>query len=123
MYAKKSYCTFMGIIKGRGVMIVAIVQHYLNKKGQQVFPEWISQVEQKLSSFDGFMGIEKIENVRFPEICCLMLQFDTTENLKKWSQSIDHGLLVNELTKYCLQPYRSQIFSIDEESTLHKNVA
>lgn len=82
------------------------------------FPVWLKKLKTKLEKFDGVVGIEQIENVRFPEICCLMLKFDNVKNLKDWSQSADHGLLVNEITKYSLQPYHSQIFAC--EGAIHK---
>ena len=92
-------------------MIIVFVEHFLNKEGQNIFPNWISNTEQLLQNYDGFISVKQLVDIQNKERSLLELRFSNMEFLKKWSASSEHNQAMMELTKYRVKKQFSQLLT------------
>lgn len=92
-------------------MVIVIVEHFLSTKGQNYFPRWLSDTATILKNSEGFVSIDFIEKVG---ACgtCLLLKFDSLENLRTWSGSEEHSQALDRLSQYQVKKQISQIYKI-----------
>lgn len=90
-------------------MIFVFVEHFLNEEGKAYFPKWLKELSSVLPNHEGFVSIEKIEDVENDERSLLMLKFKDYELLRKWSKSDEHDKMLSLLRKYMLRKQYSQI--------------
>jgi antibiotic biosynthesis monooxygenase (ABM) superfamily enzyme len=91
-------------------MVYVFVEHFLNDQGYQYFTNWVSQVADELSYFQGFLSIEILRDVKNPQRNLLLLKFDQLENLRSWSKSKKHQNCLSQLKPYMVKKQWSQIF-------------
>lgn len=93
-------------------MILVIVEHFLTEDGKIFFPEWLKLAENELIQYQGFIKIQKIDDVENDQRSLILLQFDKLENLKNWSKSEIHDNCLEQLKPYMIQKQKSQIFHV-----------
>jgi antibiotic biosynthesis monooxygenase (ABM) superfamily enzyme len=91
-------------------MLLVHIQHFLDKEGNQQFPQWIKDVAVVLKLFEGFLSIKQLINVNSPDESHLLLEFDTEEHFKIWTSSEQHEILLTRLTPYQIQKPATFVF-------------
>ena len=94
-------------------MIVIIVEHFLNQAGKDIFSDWILSTSEVLQSYEGFLSLQRIEDIENPHKTMLELRFQNLELLRIWSRSQDHEAAINSL-----KPFREK----KQESRLYRYV-
>ena len=79
-------------------MILVFVEHFLNEKGQNYFPEWIKEVKEVLNNFDGYIDLEQLRDIQNEKRSLLQLRFDNIALLKKWAASEVHDQMIKKLS-------------------------
>jgi len=90
-------------------MILALVQHFLNEEGQQLFPAWLTRVAREANRYDGFISLRRLSIPDDPSACCMLLEFADPECLRIWVNSPERAQLLAEQAPYRtreLQPQR-----------------
>lgn len=94
-------------------MIKVIVEHFLTEQGRDEFSNWILAVQIELKKFKGFISINELIDIQNTLRSILILEFDSYENLKVWSSSISHELMLAQLRPMMIKKQQSQIFKIN----------
>jgi antibiotic biosynthesis monooxygenase (ABM) superfamily enzyme len=102
-------------------MIFVHIQHFLNNDGRRYFHEWLTQVANTLSSFDGFIRIRQLSKIDHGDECHFMLEFESVEQLRKWSASSQHKRLIEQLAPYSLRASESDIYEVGRLWTVRKD--
>ncbi len=91
-------------------MVIVIVEHYLSEKGKSYFPEWIELAKKILNEKDGFISINQLENISKEVDTNILLEFNSLENLRKWSKSDEHHQLLLKISPFQLKKQFSVIY-------------
>jgi antibiotic biosynthesis monooxygenase (ABM) superfamily enzyme len=102
-------------------MIFVHIQHFLNDDGQRHFHEWLTQIANALSGFDGFIRVRQLTKVDHADECHLMLEFETLEQLRKWSASAEQKALIEQLAPFTLRAWESDIYEVGRLWTVRKD--
>jgi antibiotic biosynthesis monooxygenase (ABM) superfamily enzyme len=93
--------------------VVAHVVHALDAAGRDYFPEWIERAASVLSGYPGFRRIHQGVDVRDPDACHFLLEFDSLVELEAWSASEDHAALIALLDGFRVAPFRSEVLLME----------
>ncbi len=91
-------------------MVTVVVKHYLTSEGRRYFPSWIEEGKHVLDSFEGFRSIIQVEELQAGHTTCLLMTFDSMEELKTWSSSTAHDQLMDKLRPFMKRDQQSRIF-------------
>ena len=94
-------------------MVIAFVEHFLSQEGMLFFPQWITETDEVLSSFQGYAGLEIVNDLEHTDRILLFLRFDTVENLRLWSNSDKHAIQIGKLKPHMLEKPKSQILKVN----------
>ncbi|MDN5202300.1 hypothetical protein QQ008_13020 [Fulvivirgaceae bacterium BMA10] len=93
-------------------MILVIVEHFLDRKGKLYFPNWITEIGEVLMAYEGFIAIERLEEIEDQDRCLLLLKFENLDLLRQWSKSEAHDHMISKLEPFRSQKQQSRIFEI-----------
>ena len=91
-------------------MVRVIVEHFLNNKGQEYFPQWIGEIKTYLKNYEGFVSIEQLIDIKNETRTVLLLSFKSLETLMSWAKSQTHDNEIKKLDAFMVQKQISHIF-------------
>ncbi|WP_116107179.1 antibiotic biosynthesis monooxygenase family protein [Lewinella sp. IMCC34191] len=92
-------------------MLTVFAEHYLTPEGRMYFPNWTTELGQALTSCRGFQKLEVVEDVERPDRLLLLLGFEDTESLMRWSSSQEHRRLAALLERHQLRKPYTQLLA------------
>lgn len=92
-------------------MLTVFTEHYLTPKGRLYFPTWIAELGKALDGRPGFKGLEVVEDVERPERQLLMLTFEDTETLMRWTSSKPHRNVTALLERHQIRKPYTQLLA------------
>ncbi|MGB3798369.1 MAG: antibiotic biosynthesis monooxygenase [Lewinella sp.] len=92
-------------------MLTVFAEHYLTAEGRVYFPTWTTELGKALKSVRGFRQLEGVEDVERPDRLLLLLTFDNTKALMRWSSSDEHRQMAALLERYQVRKTYTQLLS------------
>ena len=89
---------------------MVIVEHFLNEKGEAIFPDWIRTTRELLQSYDGFISLVQLKSFDDENRTLLELRFENMQLLRSWSKSDAHDQTIDQLSEYRNKKQVSQVF-------------
>ena len=71
-------------------MIHVIVEHFLSGRVEAYFNEWVIEVRERASKYDGFISTKRAKVMNVPEKTVILLEWESEEALATWRSSRDH---------------------------------
>ena len=94
-------------------MIAIHVQHFLDKKGQEYFAQWLKETANTLKKISGFISIRQLVNPDKKNECHLLLEFQSEILLEKWVTNDSHQMILEKLEPFKLKPFKSNKYNFD----------
>lgn len=90
--------------------MIVLVEHFLNDEGVAFFGHWVDMARIELKKYPGFTSIHRLENTGEPSKSYLLLEFESMQALRNWSESHEHEVLLSKLKPFMLAEQKSQLF-------------
>jgi len=94
-------------------MFVAMVDIVLKDQKKDDFKTWITESNQVLSKFDGFISRRLLEGDNGANR--ILVEFENMESFKKMHQSHEHGQFAGQLGEFMAQPPQRNFFQVVAE--------
>jgi antibiotic biosynthesis monooxygenase (ABM) superfamily enzyme len=94
-------------------MFVAIVDVSLKEEKIPEFKTWITETNNVLSKFDGFVSRRLLEGEDGSK--CIMVEFENIDLFRKMHQSPEHQNFHNELDRFMEKPPQRQFYHVVAE--------
>ncbi len=98
-------------------MIVILVQHFLNDEGQQGFGEWVENLAQHASRYEGFIAARPLILEADPTQTYVLLEWENDELLDRWLAGPERVMLLDQQAPHRLNMLTSTRYTTETVHT------